>query len=311
MMSGHCLRLIFAASIAVVALVQTPPAAAAGWERPLEGCEVITSYGAPCASGTHRGVDLAGSVGSEVRSPAGGRIAFAGAVPADGGGTCYAVTIDIGDGLKVSLLPLETVMVSEGDAVMPGDVVGGLSSTGDDSCARAHLHLGLRRSNTYLDPTGYLPAAASRAPEQGGHDGMANPGAPGGAGAGAEAGDVSGAASPAGLTSVHNATTPSVSGAGAAGVVPAPEPAPNVPATSVTATAVPAGRTTAVMDRLRESPLTPSNLQPVAMSMRKRTLAAPTHPVVRPFLSAVLALGMCGTAAALALSRKSASARAL
>lgn len=145
-------------SVAVIALACVVSSAhAAGWVAPVEGCEIVTAFGAVYSGKTHRGVDLAAPTGAEVSTPAVGRVTFAGRVPADGGGTCGAVTVEIADGLRVSLLPLEEVFVSTGEDLSAGEVVGTIAAAGDDSHAMPHLHLGLRRGDTYLDPTGLLP----------------------------------------------------------------------------------------------------------------------------------------------------------
>jgi hypothetical protein len=155
-------------SAAVIALACVASSAhATGWVAPVEGCEIVTAFGAVYSGKTHRGVDLAASAGAEVSTPAAGRVTFAGRVPADGGGTCGAVTVEIADGLRVSLLPLGDVFVSAGEGLSAGEVVGTIAAAGDDSHAMPHLHLGLRRGDTYLDPTGLLPvvSGAPAAPE--------------------------------------------------------------------------------------------------------------------------------------------------
>jgi hypothetical protein len=139
---------------------QGPAVGAEGWVSPTAVCEVKTAFGAACPSGTHRGIDLAAVSGDEISTPAGGSVVFAGRVPADGGGTCGAVTVRLANGLLVSLLPLDEVFVSADDAVAPGEVLGTLAHGGDDSMPGSHLHLGLRQGDIYLDPAELLPALA-------------------------------------------------------------------------------------------------------------------------------------------------------
>lgn len=124
---------------------------------PASAAEVALGYGVPYSGGTHRGVDVALAAGADIESPVSGTVLFAGSVPADGGGTCTAVTIQTSDGLRVSLLPLSGASVSQGTAVVAGDEVGVLAGAGDDSCAVTHLHMSLRRGDAYLDPTALLP----------------------------------------------------------------------------------------------------------------------------------------------------------
>lgn len=154
----------YAAGMIAALVCVAAPAYGAGWVAPVPGCEIVTAYGAVYNGKVHRGVDLKASAGTDVRTPAAGRVAFAGRVPADGGGTCGAVTVELADGLRVSLLPLSEVFVAEGDALAAGEVVGTVAGAGDDSTAVAHVHLGVRRGDTYLDPTGLLPVSADPAP---------------------------------------------------------------------------------------------------------------------------------------------------
>ncbi|MBN2839347.1 MAG: peptidoglycan DD-metalloendopeptidase family protein [Coriobacteriia bacterium] len=133
------------------------PAWAAEWSPPVDGGGIMLPFGATYPGGVHRGVDLPAGAGAEVRAPSAGTITFAGTVPADGGGTCNAVTLETTDGQKISLLPLEGVYVRAGAAVFPGDPVGRLAAAGDDSSSAPHLHLSLREGDRYIDPTPMLP----------------------------------------------------------------------------------------------------------------------------------------------------------
>lgn len=143
---------------AALFLICTSPADAwaMGWLPPVDGGTTILGFGAAYTGGTHRGVDLFAEAGAPVSSPADAVVSFAGTVPADGGGTCGAVTLDLGDGRRVSLLPLDGVSVVEGDSVRAGDPVGAVAPSGDDSSVATHVHLGLRRGDLYLDPGALL-----------------------------------------------------------------------------------------------------------------------------------------------------------
>lgn len=141
----------------VLSLGGSSDAFGADWAMPLDGASIGTPFGESCVSGIHRGVDLAAPVSSPVHAPVAGRILFAGPVPADGGGTCLAATIEIAEGMRVSMLPLETLHVSAGDTVCRGEVVGRLALTGDDSMSVPHLHVGLREGEVYRDPAPMLP----------------------------------------------------------------------------------------------------------------------------------------------------------
>src|SRR5919201_3919857 len=86
-------------------LVVVPGARA--WTWPTDG-DVLRPFllGAnPYAGGQHRGVDVAGAAGSDVRAPAGGVVSFAGSLPTNG----KTVTIQTPDGYAVTLVHLGSI----------------------------------------------------------------------------------------------------------------------------------------------------------------------------------------------------------
>ncbi len=96
---------------------------------------------------THLGVDILAAEGSEIKSPVDGEVSFAGQVAGR-----LAVTIGI-EGYKVSLSPLQEILVLKGEKVGAGKVIGKLAAEGDYSSTEPHLHLSLRDpSGKYLDP---------------------------------------------------------------------------------------------------------------------------------------------------------------
>lgn len=148
-----------AVTLATLALWSWQSAAFGLWAPPVSGCSITLPYAAAYEGKTHHGIDLAADEGAEVHAPVDGNVLFSGRVPADGGGTCWAVTVESADGLRISLMPLVSASVSAGNAVAAGEPVGMLASVGDDSSEESHLHLGLRRGEAYLDPSPFLPAA--------------------------------------------------------------------------------------------------------------------------------------------------------
>jgi len=139
----------------------SPPAWGAVWSPPVDVPAVLVPFGAGRPAGVHSGVDLQADPGSQVRSPVAGQVVFAGAVPADGGGTCVAVTVETQDGLRISLLPLDAAYVCSGAHVTEGESLGRLAAAGDDSSDATHLHVGLRQQDRYIDPAPFLPAMVS------------------------------------------------------------------------------------------------------------------------------------------------------
>lgn len=122
--------------------------------RPVSG-DALVRFGARYGSErprTHWGLDLAGMSGEPVRAPCGGRVVFAGLIPADGGGRTTAVTIEPEDGVAVTVSPLAEATVTRGDVVDRGAAIGVLAAEGDASSDEPHLHLSVRRDGRYVDP---------------------------------------------------------------------------------------------------------------------------------------------------------------
>jgi murein DD-endopeptidase MepM/ murein hydrolase activator NlpD len=92
----------------------------------------------------HRGIDLAPGGGMDALAPAGGVVAFSGAVAGRG-----ILTIDHGDGLVTTLEPVESELTA-GSPVQRGDVVGSLSVGGHSVPGR--LHFGVRLRGEYINP---------------------------------------------------------------------------------------------------------------------------------------------------------------
>ncbi|MFF3939902.1 murein hydrolase activator EnvC family protein [Streptomyces phaeofaciens] len=120
--------------------VGTRPVVVRGWEPP------PTAY----ARG-HRGVDLAAFPGAPVRAVAAGRVSYAGRVAGRG-----VISVALaGTDLRTTYEPVRP-LVTKGDEVAPGQVVGTVEPTGSH-CGVPCVHWGLRRDRTYLDPLTLMP----------------------------------------------------------------------------------------------------------------------------------------------------------
>ena len=177
----------------VVGALGHPLAATAGWPL-VQAAPVTLGFGALYSAGgsdssRHCGVDIAAAVGDRVVTPLAGKVAFAGSVPGVGGGRVIAVTIETADA-KITLMPLDSAAVSSGDELREGDSVGTLAATGDASSAGAHLHVGARRGDLYVDPLTIIAPPAPPASEGQGQEHGA--GQTAGAGAVAEVGTAAG-----------------------------------------------------------------------------------------------------------------------
>ena len=90
----------------------------------------------------NRGIEYATSPGTRVRAAAGGVVVFAGAVARS-----LHVTIDHGGGLLSSYSFLDRELVSVGDLVSRGDLIGVTGST---------FHFGVRLHGVYVDPASLM-----------------------------------------------------------------------------------------------------------------------------------------------------------
>ena len=143
-----------ATALALVVLAVPPEGFA--WTWPVPG-EVIRGFdygGGAYTSSGHRGIDVAGPSGSEVRAPAAGRVTFAGSLPTNG----RTVSIRTEDGWAVTLTHLGSVTVSVGDGVAEGETVGTIAAA--EPSAVPYVQLGTRRADDprgYVDPLTLLP----------------------------------------------------------------------------------------------------------------------------------------------------------
>ncbi len=99
------------------------------------------------SSSRHSGLDLAAPVGTEVKAPNNGIVAFAMEGLLSPGNT---VVIDHGMGLFTSYYHLDTINVKNGQKVTKGTVIGTVGTTGFST--GPHLHYAVSIYNTYVNP---------------------------------------------------------------------------------------------------------------------------------------------------------------
>ncbi len=160
-----CLTTKAACAAAALAYALTCCPSAIAWSWPASGAVLrpFTVVPDEYAAGQHRGVDLAGSLGEPVLSPAAGVARFAGTLPLHG----RSVTIETADGFTLTLLHLGSVDVARGAIVGEGDRLGTLGSSGEAEHDVPYVHLGIRRTaapDGYVDPLELLPARPVSAP---------------------------------------------------------------------------------------------------------------------------------------------------
>ncbi len=99
----------------------------------------------------HRGIDIAATVGSEVRAPAAGTVLVAGEEPGFG----EVIAIAHGQGIVTYHGHLDLAFVVVGQHVAAGRTIGRSGNTGVST--GPHLHYEVRRYGIAVDPRGYLP----------------------------------------------------------------------------------------------------------------------------------------------------------
>lgn len=100
----------------------------------------------------HTGIDFVAMSGTNVAVTAPGKVIQAGF----SGGYGQMVEVDHGGGLTSRYGHLSSILVSVGDAVSPGDVVGRVGTTGRST--GPHLHYEIRRDGEAVDPDHFLRA---------------------------------------------------------------------------------------------------------------------------------------------------------
>lgn len=97
---------------------------------------------------THCGIDISALAGSPVYAASDGIVSFAGFTPAGG----MTVSIKHQSGIRTTYLPLTDIIVSRGQKVTKGQRIATLSSSGDKSSSKSHLHMGAIFAGRYIDP---------------------------------------------------------------------------------------------------------------------------------------------------------------
>ena len=104
----------------------------------------------PGASTNHKGVDLAAPYGANILASAAGVVTTAKYSSSAGN----YVVIAHGNGISTVYMHASSLLVSVGDVVEQGQVIAKVGSTGYSS--GNHLHFGVIKNGTYVDPLGYI-----------------------------------------------------------------------------------------------------------------------------------------------------------
>jgi murein DD-endopeptidase MepM/ murein hydrolase activator NlpD len=125
--------------------------------NPSPGSDITSTFGTrkdPLlgTAAFHSGMDFRASVGDPVKATAFGKVVSSGR----NGGYGNMVEIDHGNGLTTRYAHMSRLLVSEGDDVEPGTVVGLAGSTGRST--GPHLHYEVRKDSGAVDPSAFIRA---------------------------------------------------------------------------------------------------------------------------------------------------------
>jgi len=99
----------------------------------------------------HSGIDIGADYGTPIRAADGGVVAYADWM----GGYGKAVIIDHGRGISTLYGHQSEILVSAGQRVSKGQIIGRIGTTGYST--GPHLHFEVRENGTPVNPVGYLP----------------------------------------------------------------------------------------------------------------------------------------------------------
>lgn len=105
------------------------------------------SFGA--RGGRHKGIDLAGEPGSDIKAMAAGKVIRADGKDKDGYGN--RIEIDHGNGKVTTYSHLYSIQVRVGQMVDKGTLIGTMGSTGKST--GSHLHFEVKERGKFIDPT--------------------------------------------------------------------------------------------------------------------------------------------------------------
>jgi murein DD-endopeptidase MepM/ murein hydrolase activator NlpD len=121
------------------------------WVLPLRSYYVSSPFGWRWGR-MHNGVDLAADYGTQYRAAAHGRVILANWY----GGYGNCIVIDHGDGISTVYGHSSKLMVTAGQTVEPGDVIGLVGNTGHSF--GPHLHFEVRKNNVPIEPVAWVKA---------------------------------------------------------------------------------------------------------------------------------------------------------
>lgn len=142
--------------LAKLALQGSNPPSDAAWITPVSGYSITSPFGMRIHPVygyqlMHNGIDLACPQGTPIYATRAGTVTMA---SYQAGGAGYYVSINHGDGFSSVYMHMTHYVVSAGQSVSAGQLIGYVGSTGVST--GPHLHFGISYAGTYVNPLAYI-----------------------------------------------------------------------------------------------------------------------------------------------------------
>ena len=142
--------------LAKLALQGQNPPSNATWITPVSGYTITSAFGMRIHpvykyALMHNGIDMACPHGTPIYATRAGTVTTA---SYQAGGAGYYVSINHGDGFSSIYMHMTNYVVSSGQSVAAGQLIGYVGSTGVST--GPHLHFGVSYAGTYVNPMAYI-----------------------------------------------------------------------------------------------------------------------------------------------------------
>ena len=142
--------------LAKLALQGQNPPSNASWLTPVSGYTITSAFGMRLHPvygyyRMHNGIDMACAQGTPIYATRAGTVTTA---SYQAGGAGYYVSINHGDGFASIYMHMTHYVVSAGQSVAQGQLIGYVGSTGVST--GPHLHFGISYAGTYVNPLAYI-----------------------------------------------------------------------------------------------------------------------------------------------------------
>ena len=142
--------------LAALAAAGGAPASDAAWTTPVSGYTLTSPFGMrkhPVlgVNRMHNGIDMACAQGTPIYATRAGKVTTA---AYQAGGAGYYVSINHLDGFSSIYMHMTNFVVSAGQSVSQGQLIGYVGSTGIST--GPHLHFGISYAGSYVNPLAYI-----------------------------------------------------------------------------------------------------------------------------------------------------------